>query len=171
MRSSVQLWRDGQRSDRIHRLGLGRLPRDSKKPSSARVVQLGNHTPKAYTRKQKIIAKSSAEAELHAEALGSSESKGILSLLKDLGHKLKPVLAIDAEATEHILHRAGIGKLKRIDVAYLWIQNEIRSERLRVRRVMSEEHVADLGTKPLGRAIIAKKILTLEFVNMGEQSD
>ena len=89
MRSSVQLWKDGQRSDRIHRLGLGRLPRDSKKPSSARVVQLGNHTPKACTRKQKIIARSSAEAELHAEVLGSSESKGIVSLLKDMASQVE----------------------------------------------------------------------------------
>ena len=60
------------------------------------VIQLGNHTLKAYTRKQKIIAKSSAEAELYAAALGTSESKGIVSLLKDLGYELKPVLATDA---------------------------------------------------------------------------
>ena len=34
---------------------------------------------------------------------------------------MKPVLAIDAKATEHILHRQGIGRLKHIDVAYLWM--------------------------------------------------
>ena len=123
----------------------------------------------ACTRKQKIIAKSSAEAELHAAALGASESKGIVSLLKDLGYELKPVLAIDAEATEHILHRQGIGTLKHIDVAYLWIQDEIRSKRLRVRRVKSEENVADLGTRPLGKAVIAKHCLMLGYVNMAER--
>ena len=58
-----------------------------------------------------------AEAELDAAALGASESKGIASLLKDLGYEMKPVLAIDAKATEHILHRQGIGKLKHTDVA------------------------------------------------------
>ena len=88
--------------------------------TSAGVIQLGNHTLKAYTRKQKIIAKSSAEAELYAAALGASESKGIVSLLKDLGYELKPVLGIDAKATEYIVHRQGIGKLKHMDVAYLW---------------------------------------------------
>ena len=59
------------------------------------------------------------------------------------------MLAIDAKATEHSLHRQGIGKLKHTDVAYLWVQDEIRSQRLRVRRVRSEENVADLGTKAL----------------------
>ena len=77
------------------------------------------------------------------------------------------MLAIDAKATEHILHRQGIGKMKHIDVAYLWVQDEIRSQRLRVRRVRSEENVvADLGTKPLSKTVIAKHCLTLEYVNM-----
>ena len=59
---------------------------------------LGEHALKAYTRKQKIIEKSSAEAELYAAALGASELKGIVSLLRDLGYEKKPVLTIDAKA-------------------------------------------------------------------------
>ena len=54
----------------------------------AGVILLGNHTRKAYTRKQNIIARSSAEAELYAAALGASESEGIVSLLKDLGYEI-----------------------------------------------------------------------------------
>ena len=87
-------------------------------------------------------------------------------MLADLGHEKNPVLDIDAKATEHVLHRQGIGKLKHIEVAYLWVQDEIRSERLRVRRVRSEENVADLGTKALSTAVIAKHCLTLGYVNM-----
>ena len=124
---------------------------------------IGNHTLKAYTREQKIIAKSGAEAELNAAALGASESKGIVSLLKDPGYEMKPV-----KATEDILQRQRIGQLKHIDVAYLWIHNEIRSKRLRVQRVESGENVADLGTKPLGKSVIAKHCLTLGYVNMDE---
>ena len=67
-------------------------------PSSAGVILLGNHVP--YTRKQKIMAKSSAEAELCAAAFGASGLKVVVSLLKDRGYELKPVLGIDAKATE-----------------------------------------------------------------------
>ena len=88
----------------------------------------------------------------------------------DLGFAVKPVLAIDVKATEHILHRQGIGKLKHIDVAYLWVQDEIRSQRLRVRRVRSEENVADLGTKPISKTVIAKHCLMLGYVNMDEEN-
>ena len=140
--------------------------KETRKSSSAGVVMLGNHTLKAYTRKQNTIARSTAEPELFAAALGASESKGIVSLLRDLGYKKNPVLAIDAKAIEHILHRQGIGKLKHRDVAYLWVQDEIRSQRLRVRRVRSEENVADLGMKALSKAVIAKHCLTMGYVNM-----
>ena len=116
----------------------------------------------AYTRNQNIIAKHSAEAELYAAALGASESKGIVSLLKDLGYEMNPVLAIYADKViEHILNRQGIGRLKHIDVAYLWMQDEVRSKGLRVRRVKCEENGADLGTEPLSKAVIAKHCLTL----------
>ena len=93
-----------------------------------------------------------------------------MSLLENLGREMKPVLAIDAKATEHILHRQGIGRVKHIDVAYLWMQDDIGSKMLRVRRVKSEESVADVGTKPISKAVIAKHCLTLGYVNMAEEN-
>ena len=97
--------------------------KETRKSSSAGVIMLGGH------------ALSSAEAELYAAALGSSESKGIVSLLRDRGYEMKPVLAVDAKATEHILHRQGIGKLRHIDVAYLWNQiQEVASTQSQERR-------------------------------------
>ena len=57
--------------------------KETRKSSSAGVVMLGDHALKAYTRKQKIIARSGAEAELHAADSGASETTGIVSLLRD----------------------------------------------------------------------------------------
>ena len=51
--------------------------KETRKSSSASVLMLGRHTLKADTRKQKVIAKSNAEAELYAAALGASEAKGV----------------------------------------------------------------------------------------------
>ena len=144
--------------------------KETQKSSSAGVLILEGHILEAYTRKQKVIAKSSAEAELYAAVLGASEATGVQSLMRDLGFAVKAVLNIDTKATEHILHRHGIGKLKHTDVAYLWVQDEIRSQRLRVHRVRSEENVADLGTKPLSKAVIAKHCLALGYVNMNQEN-
>ena len=117
-RSIIRMLEIGRRGDNIHRPGLGWLQGDSK------VVERRRDDAwlscfESNTRKQHIIARRSAEAGLYTAALEASESKGIVSLLRGLGYEMKPVLAIDAKATEHILHRQGIGKLKHIDVAYL----------------------------------------------------
>ena len=65
--------------------------KETRKSSSAGVMMLGRHTLKACTQKQKVIAKSSAEAELYAAALGASEAKGVLSMMCDLGFAVKSV--------------------------------------------------------------------------------
>ena len=120
--------------------------KEARTSSSSGVALVGRHLLKAYTRKQKIIARSSAEAELCAAALGASGAKGVESMMCDLCFAVKPVLIIDAKATEHILHRHGIGNMKHITVALLWWQDEVKSNRLRVRRVKSEDNLADIGT-------------------------
>ena len=90
---------------------------ETRKSSSAGVALLGRHILTAYTRNQKIVARSSAEAKLYAATLTFSDVKGIESMMIDLGFAMKPVLIIDAKATEHILHRHGIRRMKHIDVA------------------------------------------------------
>ena len=60
--------------------------KETRKSSSAGVLMLGRHTLKAYTRKQKVIAKKkNAEAELYAAALGTSEAKVVQSMMFDFG--------------------------------------------------------------------------------------
>ena len=123
--------------------------KETRKSSSAGVILLGSHILNAYTRKQNIMARSSVEAELYAAALGASETRNCVVVA---GSGLRDVLAIDAKATEHILHRQGIGRMKHIDAAYLWLQDEIGSKRFGVRRVKSEKNAADLRTKPLSKS-------------------
>ena len=71
-------------------------------------------------------------------------------------------------ATEHIPHRHGIGKMKHIDVAHLWLQDEVKSNRLRVRRVKSEDDLADTGTKAPGNKIIRKRAISMGYVVVKE---
>ena len=63
----------------------------TRKSSSAVIALVGQHFLKAYTRKQQIIVRSSAGAELYAVALRASEAKVIQSMMCDLGFTVKPV--------------------------------------------------------------------------------
>ena len=58
------------------RIRLGRLQKNSKKTASAGLILIDSHTLQAY-----------------AVALGAFESKGIVSIMKDLHYHMKPVLA------------------------------------------------------------------------------
>ena len=50
-------------------------------------------------------------------------------MMIDSGFAVEPVLITDAKAAENILHRHGIGRMKHIDVAHLWLQDEVKSDR------------------------------------------
>ena len=111
---------------------------------------------KHVVRKQKVVAKSSAEAELYAAGLVASEALGAQTLLSDLGVRTSIILNIDAQATMHLLHRDGLGRAKHVEVGYLWIQQVVRDGRITLRKVASSNNLADVGTKPLGRDVIMK---------------
>ena len=83
-------------------------------------------------------------------------------MMCDLGFAVKPGLIIDAKATEQIFHRHGIGKMKHIDVAHVGLQNEVKSNRLRVRRVKSEDYLADIRTKAFSNKVIRQRATSME---------
>ena len=51
------------------------------------------------SRKQKIVARSSAEAELYAAALGASEAKGVESVVRDLDFAEQNTFSIDMDTS------------------------------------------------------------------------
>ena len=106
-----------------------------------------------------------AVQRLCAAALGASEVKGIQSIMCDFGFAVKPVLIVDANITEHILHRHGIGKMKHIDVAQLWSQDEVKSNRLKVK---SEDNLAVIGTTALSNKSIRKHVTSMEYIDAQE---
>ena len=83
------------------------------------IVKRGNRPRGTTLRKQKIIARSSADAEL-CSSIGSVRSEGGPTHDVRLGFcSESEYWSFYAKTTEHILHRHAIGKMKHIDVAHL----------------------------------------------------
>ena len=61
-------------------------------------MMIGTHLIKSYSRQQRTIALSSAEAELHALVAASAEALGLAAYALDLGLILKPIVFTDASA-------------------------------------------------------------------------
>ena len=115
---------------------------------------LGTHLLKHWASTQKRITLSSGEAELGAVVRGCSEALGIQSVARDLGVELSPEVHADSSAAIGICRRSGIGKIRHLAVAQLWVQDLVRAKECRLHKVLGTENPADLMTKPLARAEI-----------------
>jgi hypothetical protein len=114
----------------------------------------GTHLLKHWSSTQKKITLSSGEAELGAVVKGFSEVLGLQSVARDLGVDLRPEVHADSSAAIGICNRSGIGKVRHLAVAQLWVQDFVRSKACRLHKVLGTENPADLMTKPLPRAEI-----------------
>jgi hypothetical protein len=122
--------------------------------TSGGAALLGAHLLKHWASTQKKITLSSGEAELGAVVKGFSEVLGLRSVAQDLGVELRPEVHADSSAAIGICNRSGIGKVRHLAVAQLWVQDFVRTKACRLHKVLGTENPADLMTKPLPRAEI-----------------
>ena len=70
-------------------------------------------------------------------------------MMADWGVKLSVNVAMDASAGISIGSRRGLGKVKHIDTCYLWVLEVVEQQRIRLKKVGTQDMLADLMTKPL----------------------
>ncbi len=119
-------------------------------------ARFGWHTIKTWSSTQTIVALSSGEAELYSLTKGAAQTLGLLSLAADFGISAEGQLHTDATATLGIVQREGLGKLRHVNVQYLWIQDRIRGGELGACKVPGTENPADMMTKHLPAADILR---------------
>ena len=96
--------------------------RSTRKSTSGGMVFRGHHLIKSWSTNQQVIALSSGEAELYALTKGAAQTLGIVSMARDMGEQLKAVVHSDSSAALAMSQRVGLGKVRHIDVQYLWTQ-------------------------------------------------
>ena len=126
--------------------------------TSGGAVCLGEHVLKTYCRQQKVIALSSAEAELYAMVTASAETLAMAVYARDLGLDLKCELYCDSVAALGIAQRAGIGKVRHLRTQGLGVQEVRVSGRIIYRKLLGTKNPADLMTKHMS-AELAKSHL------------
>ena len=65
---------------------------------------------------------------------------------------------LDASAALGILQRRGVGKIRRLDVGALWLQEKEFQRRISLHKIKGEKNPADLGTKHLSEEAICRHI-------------
>ena len=109
--------------------------RGSRKSTSGGMVFRGHHLIKSWSTSQQVIALSSGEAELYVLTKGAAQALGTVSMARDMGEEVKAVVYSDSSAALAMSQRVGLGKVRHIDVQYLWIQERHSSKELDLRKV------------------------------------
>ena len=135
--------------------------RKTAKSTSGGVVTIGGHLIKSYSRQQKTVALSSAEAELHAMVAASAETLGIMGLCKDMGMSLSGEVFADSSAALGIAQRTGTGKVRHLRVQALWVQEVRTTGRLRYKKVLGSRNPADILTKHVPAELLSAHLRTL----------
>ena len=91
---------------------------------------------------------SSGEAEYYAMVKAAAEGLGIQALAEDLGFQVKLRLWVDSTAAKAIISRIGLGKVRHMEVKYLWAQEAHKNGRFEVYKVPGDINPADVNTKP-----------------------
>jgi len=120
----------------------------TRKSTSGGIMMLGDGVVKTWSSTQTTIAQSSGEAEYYALVRAAAEGLGMQSVMQDLGWKMRVRLHVDSSAAKSIASRVGLGRVRHLEVKFLWLQAVVRDRRLEIRKVHGTENPADVLTKP-----------------------
>ena len=109
----------------------------------------GTHCLRHWSSTQTTIALSSGEAELGGLSKGISHGIGLRSIAADLGLETKLRLRTDATAAMGMARRLGVGKIRHLDTALLWVQGHVRSGEILLEKVAGPDNPGDALTKYL----------------------
>ncbi|CAM8950572.1 unnamed protein product [Rhodiola kirilowii] len=104
------------------------------------------------SRKQKVVARSSTEAEYRAIAFGTTEIVWIQQLLKELGISLRncPVVLCDNLSATFLTTNPVINtRTKHIRLDYYFVREKVDAGELHVRHIPATEQRADVFTKSI----------------------
>ena len=107
---------------------------------------MGKSASEGLVKNPANLALSTGEAELAAVVRGSTESLGIQALLQ-WGFTFEITIKSDATAAIGIVARQGLGRIRHLSVADLWVQERARLGQLKLEKFPGKDNPDDLMTK------------------------
>ena len=95
---------------------------------------------------QKVVALSSAEAELNAIVKRMTEILCLMNMMKECGRDPKGQILTDSSAANGIVHRQGCGKVKHLECRQHWVQVIVGEGKVTCTKVARLNNPADVLT-------------------------
>ena len=117
-------------------------------------------------RSQKAIALSSGESEFVAIVAGCSDGMLIRHLwMAMVGEPCDMKVRSDSSAARAMVQRQGIGRVRHLDAALLWVQQKESEKIFNVGAIGTELNCADIGTKNLTRSRLYGLLYMLKMID------
>ena len=135
----------------------------TRKSTSGGAIAWGHNTLKTWSKTQSVIALSTGEAELAAIVKGSTEAMGMKSLLMDFGIYVDVHVCSDASAAIGMVMREGLGKVRHLAVADLWVQHKRDSGEIVYSKINGDSNPADMLTRGVNGEKLQRYVNMLGF--------
>ena len=128
-------------------------------------MRWGSHVLKWWSKTQPTIALSSGEAELAAMVRATFEGLGMVSIMKEFNIEVTLKIKGDAFAAIGIVRRQGLGRIRHLAVADLWIQQRSKDGSVIYEKLDGVNNTSDILTKAVEGEVLTRHMesLGLEF--------
>ena len=128
--------------------------RDNRRSTTGFVFLMAEGAVTWTSRMQKTVARSSTEAEYMALSEACSEVAWLTSLQREIGYRPNfpvPLVSDNQGGIFLAINPAHDRRLKHVDIRYHFIREYVESKRVNIVYISTDEMIADILTKPLGR--------------------
>ena len=122
------------------------------------MIVIDGGTVKHWCSTLATIVLSVGEAEHYARVKASAEGLAMVALGRDLGYEFNLRICVESTTTKANVTRLGIGKVRHMEVKFLWAQEPLRRKLFEIRKVAGERNPADVLTKATSMAEMKEKI-------------
>jgi ribosomal protein L24E len=122
------------------------------KSQSGLVIKLGNGTVFVRSSKQKLVSKSSTEAELIALSDNGSQVIWTREFLKAQGYEMEPTTIFQDNMSTIAMMQRGRSNSERtrhVNIRFFWLKDRQDSGEIKIEYLPTKEMIADIMTKPL----------------------
>ena len=142
----------------------------TRESTTGMIAFYGRHVLKPSSNVQSTIALSTGESEYYALVKGGSTGLGIQSLFADYGIKAAVTIESDSNAAKGTVNRVGLGKARHIQTRYLWLQERVAKNHLKVVHVPGKQNRSDVLTKPVPGTQMHQTITKSGYVYLTDRS-
>ena len=138
----------------------------TRKSTAGGVAMSGGHLLKSWSKTIPVLALSTGEAELMSLVRACTEALGLQALYKDLNVDVEIRVYSDATAAIGIVSRLGLGRVRRLAVSDLWVQEKARSGAIKFAKIEGTKNPSDAFTKAVDKETLAKHVEAIGIIGL-----